>query len=80
VSSGAGAIFGATGGVMEAALRTVAHILDAEHEDTLNFSALRGVAKDIKEATITINGIPVNVAIVHGASNLPAVSSHTSCS
>jgi len=69
--TGAGVIFGATGGVMEAALRTVAHILDAEHEDTLNFSALRGVAKDIKEATITINGIPVNVAIVHGASNLP---------
>ena len=69
--TGAGVIFGATGGVMEAALRTVAHVLDPEHEDSFDFSPVRGVDSGIKETTLTIAGHEVNIAIVHGTVNLP---------
>ena len=69
--TGAGVIFGATGGVMEAALRTVAHILDPENEDNLDFTVVRGVENGIKEATIKIAGTDVNVAVVHGSVHLP---------
>ena len=69
--TGAGVIFGATGGVMEAALRTVTHILDPEHEDELDFTPVRGVDNGIKEATLKVNGLDVNVAVVHGSANLP---------
>lgn len=69
--TGAGVIFGATGGVMEAALRTVTHILDPENEDKLDFTAVRGVDNGIKEATLTIAGHEINVAVVHGAVNIP---------
>ena len=69
--TGAGVIFGATGGVMEAALRTVVHLLDAEHEDSYDLTVARGVENGIKEATINVNGLDVNVAIVHGSVNLP---------
>ena len=69
--TGAGVIFGATGGVMEAALRTVTHILDPEKEDKIDFTVVRGVENGIKEATINVAGIDVNVAVVHGSVNLP---------
>ena len=69
--TGAGVIFGATGGVMEAALRTVVHLLDPEHEDSYDLTVARGVENGIKEATINVNGLDVNVAIVHGSVNLP---------
>lgn len=69
--TGAGVIFGATGGVMEAALRTVAHVLDPENEDKVDFTVVRGVENGIKEATLTIAGHEVNVAVVHGAVNIP---------
>ena len=69
--TGAGVIFGATGGVMEAALRTVTHILDEENEDKIDFSAVRGVDNGIKEATLKIAGMDVNVAVVHGTVNVP---------
>ena len=69
--TGAGVIFGATGGVMEAALRTVTHILDPEHEDSLDFTPVRGIDNGIKEATLKVNGLDVNVAVVHGSANLP---------
>ncbi len=62
--TGAGAIFGATGGVMEAALRTVSEILE-EKETPIDFKQVRGTA-DIKEATLNIKGIDVNIAVVHG--------------
>ncbi len=62
--TGAGAIFGATGGVMEAALRTVSEILEGK-ETQVDFKAVRGIA-DIKEATLKIKGMDVNVAVVHG--------------
>ncbi len=62
--TGAGAIFGATGGVMEAALRTVSEILDKK-ETQIDFKQVRGNS-DIKEATYQIAGQDINVAVVHG--------------
>jgi len=62
--TGAGSIFGATGGVMEAALRTVTEILEG-HSTPVDFEAVRGL-DNIKEATYIIKGQPVNVAVVHG--------------
>lgn len=67
--TGAGAIFGATGGVMEAALRYVKRKLD--NEDTvIEFTQVRGTNENIKEATVNILGIDLNVAVVHGAVNI----------
>ena len=62
--SGAGAIFGATGGVMEAALRTVYEKLTGHEAKPLEFEAVRGF-DNIKEAVIQLNDKPVKVAIVH---------------
>ncbi|MBU1093459.1 MAG: [FeFe] hydrogenase, group A [Firmicutes bacterium] len=64
VYTGAGNIFGATGGVMEAALRTVTEILE-DQSTPIEFKEVRGL-QDIKEATYTIKGTEVNVAVVHG--------------
>ncbi len=64
VYTGAGNIFGATGGVMEAALRTVTEILE-DKETPIEFKEVRGL-QDIKEATYTIQGKEINVAVVHG--------------
>jgi NADP-reducing hydrogenase subunit HndD len=61
--TGAGVIFGASGGVMEAALRTVSEILTKKSLDVINFEALRG--DGVKEANIDINGTIVKVAVVH---------------
>ena len=60
--STAGLIFGATGGVMEAALRTLREVLEGKSFDTLEFKEVRGT-QGIKEATYTIAGIDVNVAV-----------------
>ena len=65
--TGAGVIFGTTGGVMEAALRTVADILDPK----VDLSVVRGVENGIKEATIKLAGLDINIAVVHGAVNIP---------
>jgi len=62
--TGAGTIFGATGGVMEAALRSVTEILEG-HSTPIDFKELRGT-QDIKEATYMIQGTPIHVAVVHG--------------
>ena len=67
--TGAGVIFGATGGVMEAALRTVYHVLEGKDLESLDIHDVRGV-KDIKEATVVIGGKEVNVAVVHGGANI----------
>ena len=67
--TGAGVIFGTTGGVMEAALRTVADILDPKAE--VDLSVVRGVENGIKEATIKLAGLDINIAVVHGAVNIP---------
>jgi len=62
--TGAATIFGATGGVMEAALRTVTEILEG-HSTPVDFLEVRGL-EGIKEATYKVAGIDVNVAVVHG--------------
>ena len=63
--TGAGAIFGVTGGVMEAALRTVVETLTKKPLDKIDFECVRGM-KEIKEATLNVNGLDVNIAVVHG--------------
>lgn len=63
--TGAANIFGATGGVMEAALRTVVEILENRTIDRVEFEMTRGI-KEIKEATLKVAGMDVNVAIVAG--------------
>ena len=68
--TGAGVIFGATGGVMEAALRTVKAILEEKDMADVNITPVRGT-DDIKEATLTIAGNEYTVAVVHGAVNFP---------
>jgi len=74
--TGAGVIFGATGGVMEAALRTVADILTGEDLKDIEYTACRGL-EGVKEATLTlpIGGTPteVNIAIAHGTANAAKV-------
>ena len=63
-SSGASVIFGATGGVMEAALRTAYETITGKSLDDVNFEAVRGLT-GIKEATLNLNGLEVNVAVAH---------------
>lgn len=67
-STGAGVIFGATGGVMEAALRTAVETLTGETLENLDFSEVRGV-EGIKEATYHVAGIDINVAVASGLGN-----------
>ncbi|HQA58700.1 MAG TPA: NADH-dependent [FeFe] hydrogenase, group A6 [Acetivibrio sp.] len=67
-ASGAGVIFGATGGVMEAALRTVAEILSGKSIDNVEYTQVRGV-EGIKEATIELEGITLKAAVAHGLGN-----------
>ncbi len=66
--SGAGVIFGVTGGVMEAALRTVYFVLTGKEHEMIKFTEVRGL-EGIKEASLDINGTVVNVAIAHGMKN-----------
>jgi len=68
ITTGAAAIFGATGGVMEAALRTVVEVLTKKPLKSIDFLQLRGV-EGIKEAEIEIDGQPVKVAVAHTLAN-----------
>ena len=68
ISSGAADIFGATGGVMEAALRTAAVKLTGQELGPLVFEDVRGVT-GLKEATIRVAGIDVNIAVSNGLTN-----------
>ena len=61
-STGASVIFGVTGGVMEAALRTAYEVLTGEELKDVNFHAVRGM-EGIKEATVKIGDLDVNVAV-----------------
>ncbi len=63
-ATGAGAIFGTTGGVMEAALRTAYELYTGETLEKLDFTEVRGF-EGIKEATIDLNGTPLKVAVAH---------------
>lgn len=68
-ASGAGKIFGATGGVMEAALRTAYYYLTNQKLENIEFKNVRGL-DDIKRATIYINNTPINIAVVNGLKNV----------
>ncbi len=61
-STGAAVIFGATGGVMEAALRTAYEVITGKTLEDVNFTAVRGM-EGIKEATVKIGDLDVNVAV-----------------
>ncbi len=67
-SSGAGDIFGATGGVLEAALRTASESLTGQPLEQIEFTQVRN-AKDVKEATVMIAGQAINVAVANGLTN-----------
>ena len=67
-ATGAGVIFGATGGVMEAALRTVADILSGENKEDIEYNEVRGV-EGIKEANVKIGDKVIKAAVAHGLGN-----------
>ena len=71
-STGAGVIFGTTGGVMEAALRTVYEIVTGSTLEKVEFEAVRGL-DGIKEAEVDLNGTKVRVAVAHGTGNAKAL-------
>jgi len=68
LGTGAGEIFGATGGVMEAALRTVYEVVTGEPLEKIDFTDCRGF-EGIKEATVQMGDLTVKVAIAHGLGN-----------
>ena len=69
--TGAGTIFGVTGGVMEAALRTAYALVTGDElpNDAVDFTAVRGM-DGIKTATVDVKGTPVRVAVAHGLKNV----------
>ncbi len=71
-ATGAAVIFGATGGVMEAALRTVSEVLTGKELEKVDFCAVRGT-EGIKEATVAIGDMDVKVAVAHGLGNARAL-------
>ncbi len=68
IGSGAGTIFGATGGVMEAALRTAVETNTGKTAETIEFTDVRGT-EGVKEAEYDINGLKVKVAVASGLVN-----------
>ena len=66
--TGAGVIFGVTGGVMEAALRTAYYVLTGKEHEMVKFEAVRGF-EGLKEASLEINGQTINVAVAQGMKN-----------
>lgn len=72
VSTGAAVIFGATGGVMEAALRTAVEKLTGEELGALDFTDVRGT-EDLKEASYDVAGMTVKVAVTSGLANARAL-------
>ena len=67
-ATGAGAIFGTTGGVMEAAIRTAVDTLENRSIDRIEYTEVRG-EKEIKEATLNVAGKEVKIAVVSGLAN-----------
>lgn len=68
ITTGAGVIFGASGGVMEAALRTVYEVVTKEELKDINFTAVRGL-QGIKEAEVQVGDITVKIAVASSLSN-----------
>ena len=71
-ATGAGVIFGATGGVMEAALRTVAEVLEGKTIENVDYTAVRGT-EAVKEATLNVAGMDVNICVVSGLEDVHKV-------
>ena len=71
-STGASVIFGATGGVMEAALRTAVELVAGESAPAVDYAEVRGTA-GIKEATYEVGGLKLNVCVASGLSNCDQV-------
>ena len=67
-STGAAVIFGTTGGVMEAALRTAYEVVTGKTLENVEFEAVRGV-EGVKEASIQVGDVTLNVAVAHGTAN-----------
>ncbi|HEX2988490.1 MAG TPA: NADH-dependent [FeFe] hydrogenase, group A6 [Chloroflexota bacterium] len=70
--TGAAVIFGATGGVIEASLRTAYEVLTGTELKKLDFESVRGM-EGIKQATVAVGDLPVKVAVAHGLSNAKAL-------
>jgi NADH-quinone oxidoreductase subunit G len=70
--TGAGALFGVTGGVMEAALRTAYFLVTGKNLEKVEIEPVRGLA-GVKEGEIVINGTPIRVAVAHGLANVESV-------
>jgi NADP-reducing hydrogenase subunit HndD len=70
--TGAGVIFGATGGVMEAALRTSYYLVTGKNYKEIRFEQVRGL-DGVKETTINIAGEDIRIAIAHGMGNIEYV-------
>jgi len=68
IGTGAAVIFGATGGVMEAALRTVYEVVTEKELESVDFTDVRGF-EGIKEAEVDLDGTVVRVAVAHGLGN-----------
>ncbi|MEG0484386.1 MAG: NADH-dependent [FeFe] hydrogenase, group A6 [Oscillospiraceae bacterium] len=71
-STGASVIFGATGGVMEAALRTAVEVITNADSPAVDFMEVRGTS-GIKEASYTVGGLTLNVCVASGLSNCAKV-------
>lgn len=67
-STGAGVIFGNTGGVIEAACRTAYELYTGKKLEKVEFNELRGM-ENIRHAIIDFNGLPINIGIAHGLGN-----------
>ena len=72
IGSSAGAIFGATGGVMEAALRTAAEVIEGKPLEKLEFNEVRGI-EGVKTASYKLGDITLNVAVASGTANAKKV-------
>ncbi|MBU9889375.1 MAG: iron hydrogenase small subunit, partial [Candidatus Omnitrophica bacterium] len=70
--SGAGTIFGTTGGVMEAALRTAYSFVTGKRLPKFEFESVRGL-EGVKKTTVNIDGTEVKIAIAHGLANVESV-------
>ena len=68
ISTGAATIFGATGGVMEAALRTAYEVVTGKTLEKIEFDEVRGM-EGLKKAKVVFNGLELKVAVAHGLSN-----------
>lgn len=72
ITTGAGVIFGASGGVMEAALRTVYEVVTGKELENINLTVVRGL-EGIKEASVDVDGTIVKVAVTNSLSNAKVI-------